>query len=290
MVLAAGATLDAPRMMPCGARPLAVVLDVDETALQNLGYEYDEARNRRSYDQARWNRWEQTGANAVLPMPGAVAALQTIRNARRDRDLQFEPAGRQCRPDAGGDRRRRPRPGRARRDALFLQGDIASGSAKDPRRAAISERYCVIAMAGDQLGDFSDLFNARTLGVPDRRRYATTAPFAALWGSGWFMLSNPVYGPSLRGTFRRHFPGRRAGDPGRAAPDGIAGSEPSRLWFIGLYPRRAGLVSLPRRRTDGLPRAAPGARRSSPSRSRRAGAGAATLARCCARRCVPGSS
>ena len=72
VVLAPGATLEAPRFLPCGRRPLAVVLDVDETALQNLGYEYDEALRGQRYDQERWNRWERTGANAVLPMPGAV--------------------------------------------------------------------------------------------------------------------------------------------------------------------------------------------------------------------------
>ncbi len=69
-------------------------------------------------------------------------------------------------------------------------------------------------MAGDQLGDFSDLFNARNLPVPERRRHAATPPFAALWGQGWFMLSNPVYGPSMRGDFDDVFPAdRRWTDP-----------------------------------------------------------------------------
>jgi predicted secreted acid phosphatase len=98
---------------------------------------------------------------------------------------------------------------------LFLQGDYGSGSAKDPRRAAIAERYCVIAMAGDQLGDFSDLFNVKTLSVQERRRAAGTAPFATLWGNGWFMLPNPVYGPGLRGGFEEIFPAdKHWSDPG----------------------------------------------------------------------------
>ena len=79
VVLADDSTLAAPRFLPCGRRPLAVVLDVDETAIQNLGYEYDEALTRRSYDQERWNRWERTGANAVLPMPGAAAGKPGVR-------------------------------------------------------------------------------------------------------------------------------------------------------------------------------------------------------------------
>ncbi|MEA3011791.1 MAG: hypothetical protein QOD42_336 [Sphingomonadales bacterium] len=215
VILAADATLDDPRMVPCNDKPLAVVLDVDETALQNLGYQYDEASTGRRYDQERWNRWERTGGNAVAAMPGAVAALNTIRaegvtvifnsNRQAAAAAQTEAAldGANLGPATHG-------------ETLYLQGDVAPGSAKDPRRAAISSLYCVIALAGDQLGDFSDLFNARTLSVPDRRRYATSPPFSALWGRGWFMLSNPVYGPGLRGTYDDVFPAdRRWSDPGQ---------------------------------------------------------------------------
>ncbi len=213
VVLDAGSTLDAPRFAACGDMPLAVVLDVDETAIQNLGYEYDEALHGRTYDQARWNRWEQTGANAVAPMPGAVAALRAIRDAgvavvfNSNRQAANAAQSEAAINGAGL--------GPARHgDTLFLQGDFRPGSGKDARRAAIAQRYCVIAMAGDQLGDFSDLFNARTLPVPDRRRAAAAPPFASLWGNGWFMLSNPVYGPSLRGTFDEVFPpDKRWSDP-----------------------------------------------------------------------------
>jgi len=208
VVLAEGSTLVSPRFVPCGERPLAVVLDVDETAIQNLGYEYDEALGGKSYDQARWNRWEQTGAGAVLPMPGAITALRAMRDAgvtiifnsnrmaanAAQTAAAIEGAG--LGPAVHG-------------ETLWLQGDVAAGSAKDPRRAAVSGRYCVIAMAGDQLGDFSDLFNARDLAIPARRRAATSAPFASLWGNGWFMLSNPVYGPSIRGDFDDVFPADR---------------------------------------------------------------------------------
>ena len=205
VILETGSTLDSPRFAACGQKPLAVLLDVDETAIQNLGYEYDEAYHGRSYDQERWNRWEQTGARAVAPIPGAVTALRAIREAgvtvlfNSNRQAANAKHSEAALNHAGL--------GPARHgETLYLQGDVAPGSGKDPRRAAIAERYCVVAMAGDQLGDFSDLFNARTLSVPDRRRAAASAPFASLWGSGWFILSNPVYGPSIRGTFDEVFP------------------------------------------------------------------------------------
>jgi 5'-nucleotidase (lipoprotein e(P4) family) len=206
VVLADGATLASPRFVPCGRRPLAVVLDIDETALLNLGFEYDDATHPgRTYDQQRWNSWEQTGAHAVLAVPGAVTALDAVRRAgvtvifNSNRLAANEAASEAALNGAGL--------GPARHGTtLWLQGDVAPGSAKDPRRAAISARYCVVAMAGDQLGDFSDQFNARALAVPERRRLATSRPIANLWGNGWFVLPNPVYGTGLRGTIDDIFP------------------------------------------------------------------------------------
>ncbi len=213
VVLAPGSTLDRARFMPCGARPLAVMLDVDETAIQNLGYEYGEAVRGPSHDSMRLNRWHQTGAALVEPMPGAVDALRAIREAgivvifNSNRLAAYAAATAAALDQAGL--------GPATHgDTLYLKGDIAPGSGKDPRRAAAAARYCVLALAGDQLGDFSDLFNRAGLQVAERRRSVSAEPFASLWGRGWFMLSNPVYGPSLRGGFDDIFPvDRRWSDP-----------------------------------------------------------------------------
>lgn len=214
VILAEGATLANPRFAPCGDKPLAVVLDVDETALLNLGYEYDEAVKGRSFDAGIWDRWEKTGADKVAPVPGVITALRAIReagvevvfntNRQAVNATQTEIAINQL--GLGPARHR---------DTLFLQGDAGASSAKDARRALIAQRYCVIAMAGDQLGDFSDLFNARDLPIPQRRRAATSGTFARMWGNGWFLLPNPVYGPGVRGSFDDVFPAdKRWTDPG----------------------------------------------------------------------------
>jgi len=213
VILTAGSTLTATRFEPCGAKPLAVLLDVDETALLNLGYEYDEAVKGRSYDQAIWDRWERTGSDRVAPVPGAVTALRAMREAgvkvifnsnRKAENATFTEVA--INQSGLGPARHR--------DTLFLQGDTGAGSAKDERRALVASRYCVIAMAGDQLGDFTDLLNVRTLSVPDRRAAAASGAFAQKWGNGWFMLSNPVYGPSIRGSFDDVFPAdKRWSDP-----------------------------------------------------------------------------
>lgn len=219
VVLAEGSTLERPRFVPCEDRPPAVVLDVDETAIQNLGYEYDEAASGRGYDQQIWYRFERTGADAVLPMPGAVTALRAIREAGvtvifNSNRLAAHAAQTQAAIEGAGLGPARPR------ETLWLKGDIGTGSLKDPRRAEISRHYCVVAMAGDQLGDFTDLLNDRALTIPARRRAAITAPFAALWGNGWFILSNPVYGPGVRGDLDDVFPAdRRWNDPGQGGDE-----------------------------------------------------------------------
>ncbi len=98
---------------------------------------------------------------------------------------------------------------------LWLQGDAGVGSAKDARRTAIAAKYCVIAMAGDQLGDFSDLFNIKGLDPMARRTLAQGRAVKTLWGHGWFILPNPVYGSGLKGDLDTVFPrDKRWTDPG----------------------------------------------------------------------------
>lgn len=212
-VLAAGATLAAPQWVPCGNKPHAVVFDADETLILNLGIEEQAARRPAPFDPAQWDRWERTGGSAVVAVPGAVEAVNAIRRAgatvvvNSNRDTRNAAATAAALKAAGlGDF--------VAGSTLFLKGDVAPGSGKDPRRAAIAARYCVVAMAGDQLGDFSDLFNA--IPSPVARRAATqTAPIAAQWGTRWIMLPNPVYGPQLKGGYDEVFPpARRWRDPG----------------------------------------------------------------------------
>lgn len=203
VVLAEGSTLAEARFVPCGDKPLAAVFDVDETVLLNLGIEARAAAGEDS--GALLGRWGASGSPAVAPVPGAAAALDALRelgvavilNTNRGVD-QAGPTAAQV-AAAGLGRFSHP-------ETLLLRGDADGAPGKDGRRAAIAARYCVIAMGGDQLGDFSDLFNARGLPVPERRRAASSGWAAGLWGNGWFMLPNPAYGPPLQGGIDDIFP------------------------------------------------------------------------------------
>ena len=77
VILAAGATPDAPRWTACApeSKP-AVVLDMDETSILNTGANYDSVvHGEPAFDAARWAEWERDSAAYVEPVPGSVEAI-----------------------------------------------------------------------------------------------------------------------------------------------------------------------------------------------------------------------
>ena len=213
VVLAPGATLDRPEFLPCGDKPLAVVFDVDETALLNLGFEANETKTGAPYDAARWDRWEKTGAAAVVATPGAMEA-KAVADASH---VAFVFNTNRAAANAAATEQALNRVGLGpaiHGDTLWLQGDADGGSGKDARRWAIAKKYCVIAMVGDQLGDFSDLFNPAGAAPAQRRALAGGRAIKTMWGHGWFILPNPVYGTGVKGGIDDVFPAdKRWTDP-----------------------------------------------------------------------------
>lgn len=186
-------------------KPFAAVFDVDETVLLNVGYEYWQAFSGKGYESAEWKQWADNGAGTALPVPGAVTGLRRLReagitvifNTNRNADTA---AGTAAAIEAAG-------AGPAvHLDNLFLRGDDDMGSHKDGRRATIASKYCVIALAGDNLGDFADVFNANEDAVQARRAMVARGTYAQLWGNGWFLMPNPVYGVWQKGSVDDVFP------------------------------------------------------------------------------------
>lgn len=173
----------------------AAIFDIDETVLLNLGHQYDQVRRARRYDEALWTRWEREGVGKVAPAPGAAEALRRLREQgvavlfvsnRASATAEFTEAALNT---AGLG----PAP---HLQAMLLQGDLPGGTAKDPRRAEFAKKFCVVALAGDQLGDFTDAIE-RAPGATDKRPLAERRALVAAgtrWGRGWFVLPNPMYG------------------------------------------------------------------------------------------------
>lgn len=188
----------------CAGKRPAVILDADETAILNTGYEYWQALGNPGGGET-FTRWAETGAAQTRPVPGAVTGVRRLReaglavifNSNRPASLA---AGTIAALEAAG-------LGKVvHRETLFLIGDDALGSNKDGRRKIIAERYCVVALGGDNLGDFAHSLNDPAQSVQQRRERAARGEIAGLWGNGWFMIPNAAYGAWQRGTIGEVFP------------------------------------------------------------------------------------
>lgn len=193
-----------PPFVPCDNKPLAAVFDADETLIWNVGAMRYMAEQGKDFDPVIWDQWEKSGAGKALAMPGAIVALK----AMRDAGVTIIANTNRTAANAQGTEETLRLAGLGEfkhGETLFLLGDTPDGSSKDGRRAIIASKYCVIAMAGDQLGDFRNLFNNTKLNLKSRAANAIGSPFDKLWGNGWFLFSNPVYGPSIRGGYDEIF-------------------------------------------------------------------------------------
>lgn len=212
VVLAAGATMDAPRFEPCGNKPFAAVFDADETLVWNLGSMRYFAEKGIAFDPKIWDRWEQTGAGKAVAMPGTADMLGKLRAA----GITIIANTNRTAANAKGseDTLRAAGLGEFEHgETLFLMGDDADGSSKDARRATIASKYCVILMAGDQLGDFSQQFNVKDLPATQRAALAASPAAAALWDKGWFLFPNAAYGPWEKLGWDETFPSDTKWEP-----------------------------------------------------------------------------
>lgn len=168
--------------------PPAVILDLDETVLDNGPFEGRLIKDRTTFSQAKWDQWvKEAGAQAL---PGA---LDFIAEARRKGVTVFFVANRQARHESSTrenlEKLGIPLP--TDLDTVLLEGEApyAWPSDKSSRRRHVADHFRILLLIGDDLGDF--LGGARD--VPEHRlRLAQQQQHR--WGVSWFLLPNPLYG------------------------------------------------------------------------------------------------
>ena len=169
-------------------RPPAIILDVDETVLDNSPYATRQIRKQQRYTRDTWNAWCEERA-----APAIAGALDFTRHAAArgvtvffvtNRDTALHEATKE-------NLRRQGFPLAGDRETVFTRGmrEEWKDSDKGPRRKAVADEFRVLLLVGDDLGDF--LSGVRT--TPPERA-ALAAPYAAYWGTRWIVLPNPVYG------------------------------------------------------------------------------------------------
>lgn len=188
--------------------PPAIIVDLDETAIDNSGYQAWMVMKDTSFDPKTWNAYVKTVSS--LAIPGAVDFMKYADGKGvkvfyvSNRTADEEPASRQNLEKLGF-----PMGGNV--DVfLFARKMPDWGSAKGTRRAHIAKDYRVLLNLGDNFGDFVDEYRGS-----DADRVKVFEANRERWGREWIMLPNPTYGSFESAPFMHDF--KKSGDERRAA-------------------------------------------------------------------------
>ncbi len=182
------------------ARP-AVVMDLDETVLDISSFQTFVYENELSYTSELWSAYEQEGVGEVLLVPGArefiaraeALGVSVVYLSNRNEANQEYTVAVLERLGLNVD---------GIEERLFLKATGGSSN-KSSRRDAISARYNILMIFGDNLRDFAEVFAPARLGddaVTEDYVRAIAARDTAVdnaachWGVDWFVLPNCMYG------------------------------------------------------------------------------------------------
>ena len=185
--LAARRALDAALATP-GDLPPAIILDADETAIDNTRFEGRVIRQDKTYDDATWKQWVSESAAGATPGAAEFLAYAKSRGVTpffiTNRRAEQEAATRKNLENLGY-------PLDADEDTVLTRGEKpewASGD-KGPRRDFVAAHHRVLLVLGDDLNDF-----VPASGKSIAEREALLRDNAAKFGTSWFILPNPMYG------------------------------------------------------------------------------------------------
>jgi len=178
--------------------PPAVILDVDETILDNSGYQAWMALRGTSFDPKTWNVYVNTVTSLAIP-----GALEFVRYADAkgvkvfyvsNRTAEEEPATRKNLEKLGFPM------GGGVDTMLMTRKQPEWGSAKGTRRAFVAKSYRVLLNVGDNLGDFVDEYRGT-----EAERMKVLEQHRERWGREWIVIANPAYGSFESAPFGHDF-------------------------------------------------------------------------------------
>jgi acid phosphatase len=178
--------------------PPAVVLDIDETILDNSGYQAWMVLKDTTFDPKTWTAYVNTVTS--VPIPGAVEFAKYAEGKGvkvfyiSNRTAVEEPATRKNLEKLGF-----PMGGDV--DTFLMARKQPSwGSAKGTRRAHVAKSYRILLNVGDNFGDFVDEY-----GGTEAERLKVMEDHKDRWGREWIMIANPAYGSFESAAFGHDF-------------------------------------------------------------------------------------
>lgn len=163
--------------------PKAVVVDIDETMLDNSPFETNCIRTGIGYTKETWSEW--TSKISATALPGA---LEFSKYAQSKGVEVFYISNRSV-DDFDVTLKNLQQVGFAFADSshLLLKTNTSS---KKARRDLVKENYEIILLIGDNLGDFSEIFEDRSTNYG----FETVEENKDKFGDLFIMLPNPMYG------------------------------------------------------------------------------------------------
>jgi acid phosphatase len=178
------------RATPARGLPPAIVMDVDETVLDNSPYQARLVNEGNEYNEATWDAWVRE--EKAQPVPGVVEFARAAQ-ARGVTILYISNRAEHLIGPTLANLRAVGMP--VKDDSVFLGlGTFIAdceqeGSEKLCRRQFAGRSYRVLMQFGDQLGDF-----AQILANTQDARAALYEQHRPWFGQRWWMLPNPTYG------------------------------------------------------------------------------------------------
>ena len=165
-------------------RPRAVIVDIDETVLNNSPSNAYEAKFNVPFNEKDWYAWGE--ARKATAVPGAVDFLNYA--VSKGVKVFFISNRDDVQEQATIDNLRKVGFNDVSAENVWLR--VNKVSTKEPRRLAVAAKYRVVMLMGDNLDDFSNVFETK----PTAERFAEVDKSRDLFGKRFIVLPNAMYG------------------------------------------------------------------------------------------------
>jgi 5'-nucleotidase (lipoprotein e(P4) family) len=172
----------------------AIIVDIDETVLDNSPYEAKSILDEIHYP-AFWDEWISKAD--AKPVPGALEFLQ---NAGSKGIKVFYISNRKEK-HAEATLRNLVNLGFPNADAEHLLIQTAESS-KKARREKVAEAHSIIMLIGDNLNDFTEVFDKKSIS----ERFELTDSLKNEFGNRFIVLPNAIYGDWESAVFNYQYP------------------------------------------------------------------------------------
>ncbi|RBQ10343.1 5'-nucleotidase, lipoprotein e(P4) family [Pedobacter miscanthi] len=163
-------------------KPNCVIVDIDETVLDNSAFQGHEIKKGQSYLPADWTAW--TSLAQADTVPGALAFLKFAAS----KNIETFYVSNRDEKDYAATLKNLQHFGFPFADDAHLV--VSKGTSdKEPRRQKITETHNILMLCGDNLSDFSNIFYRE-----QKNTFEQVNSNQQLFGTKYIVLPNPMYG------------------------------------------------------------------------------------------------